>query len=269
VCVIGDVSQLHQSFINLILNARDAMPEGGRIGVGIDLVPEASRFDFGAIEHPERYAHFFVEDSGHGMTPETLRHIFEPLFTTKKNGTGLGLPVARHVVTRHGGEIFVESAIGSGTKFHLFIPIAANKSGATAAPIVPAAQELSLLQKVSRAYRRVLVVEDERPVASGIVALLELEGVDAMIVETGREVLPAIGHWNPDAVILDIGLPDIDGTKVYAAIARKYPALPVVFSSGHGDESQLEEFLARRNVAFLLKPYDVDTLLSTLDRVVS
>jgi PAS domain S-box-containing protein len=267
--VIGDISQLHQSFINLILNARDAMPEGGRIGVGIDLVPDASRFDFGALEHPERYAHFFVEDSGHGMTPETLRHIFEPLFTTKKNGTGLGLPVARHVVTRHGGEIFVESAIGRGTKFHLFIPIAADKSGATVAAVVPAVQELSLLQKVSRGYRRVLVVEDERPVASGIVALLELEGVDAMIVETGREVLPAIGSWNPDAVILDIGLPDIDGTKVYAAIAREYPALPVVFSSGHGDESQLEEFLALRNVAFLLKPYDVDTLLLTLDRVVS
>lgn len=266
--VVGDVSQLHQSFINLILNARDAMPGGGRIGVAIAPLLEESHFDFGALEHPERYAHFIVEDSGQGMTPETLRHIFEPLFTTKKNGTGLGLPVARHVVTRHGGEIFVESAIGHGTKFHLFIPIAADAAVAQAATAT-GVPELSLLQKVSRAYRRVLVVEDERPVASGIVALLELEGVEARIVENGREVLPTIGRWYPDAVILDIGLPDIDGTKVYAEIAEKYPNMPVVFSSGHGDESQLEEFLARPNVAFLLKPYDVDTLLSTLDRVVT
>jgi two-component system, cell cycle sensor histidine kinase and response regulator CckA len=245
------------------------MPEGGRIGVAIEPVRDELHFDFGALEHPERYAHFIVEDSGHGMTPETLRHIFEPLFTTKKNGTGLGLPVARHVVTRHGGEIFVESAIGHGTKFHLFIPVAAQTTVVAPPAAVSGVPELALLQKVSRAYRRVLVVEDERPVASGIVALLELEGVDARIVETGREVLPAIGKWYPDAVILDIGLPDIDGTKVYAAIAGKYPDMPVVFSSGHGDESQLEAFLARRNVAFLLKPYDVDTLLSTLDRVVS
>lgn len=262
--IVGDAGQLHQSLVNLILNARDSMPDGGRIGIRVDPVKSDAGFDFGALEKRERYAHFVVEDSGHGMSPETLRHIFEPLFTTKKNGTGLGLPVARHVATRHGGEIFVESAVGVGTKFHLLIPLAPER-GATS----PAAVTAVAPQGPTRNYKRVLIVEDERPVASGIAALLELEGLDTKIVENGRDVLPAMAEWTPDAVVLDIGLPDMDGTNVFASIAKKYPQMPVVFSSGHGDESQLEEHLARPNVAFLLKPYDIDTLLATLDRVVS
>jgi two-component system cell cycle sensor histidine kinase/response regulator CckA len=218
--------------------------------------------DFAALQSPHRFAHFIVEDSGYGMSPETLRHIFEPLFTTKKNGTGLGLAVARHVITRHGGEIFVESALGVGTKFHLFVPL--EESAMAAAPA-----ERVEGQTGPRRYRKILLVEDERPVATGIAALLDLEGLIVKIVETGREVLPAINEWRPDAVILDIGLPDIDGTKVFAQIMRSHPKMPVVFSSGHADESKLEAPLALPHVGFLLKPYDIDTLLAALDRVVS
>ncbi len=181
----------------------------------------------------------------------------------KKNGTGLGLSVARHVVTRHGGEIFVESTVGVGTKFHLFIPLA-EPQGA-----LKTAAGAGVEQPHARRYSRVLLVEDERPVAAGLAALLELEGIDTKIVELGRDVLPAISQWDPHAIVLDIGLPDIDGTKVFDAIARTYPRMPVVFSSGHGDESQLEQQTARPHVAFLLKPYDIDTLLAALDRVVT
>ncbi len=260
--VAGDVGQLHQSFINLILNARDAMAGGGRIRIGLARLAD-ERYDFAGVERPERFAHFTVEDSGHGMSPETLRHIFEPLFTMKKNGTGLGLSVARHVVTRHGGEIFVDSTIGAGTKFHLLIPLAPEQdvpltTGTAAETPAPV-----------RRFSRVLLVEDERPVSAGLAALLELEGIESKIVELGRDVLPAIMEWGPHAIVLDIGLPDIDGTKVFEAIARAYPRMPVVFSSGHGDESQLEQQTARPHVAFLLKPYDIDTLLAALDRVVT
>jgi DNA-binding NtrC family response regulator len=106
-------------------------------------------------------------------------------------------------------------------------------------------------------------------VAAGLAALLELEGIDVKLVELGRDVLPAIAEWTPDAIVLDIGLPDMDGTKVFESVARVHPNMPVVFSSGHGDESQLERQTARPNVAFLLKPYDIDTLLAALDRVVT
>lgn len=260
--IVGDSGQLHQSLINLILNARDAMPSGGAIIIRLAAAAKTDRYDFGAVEHPDRYAHLVVEDSGHGMAPETLRHIFEPLFTTKKNGTGLGLAVARHVVGRHGGEIFVESAVGGGTKFHLFIPLAQQDR----ATVVPNRNQQ---EPTPRKYRRVLIVEDERPVAAGLSSLLELEGITTTIVETGREVIGTIESWQPDAVVLDICLPDIDGVAVYAEISLKYPNLPVVFSSGHGDEALLEPYLARPHVAFLLKPYEVDTLLATLDRVVT
>jgi PAS domain S-box-containing protein len=261
--IVGDAGQLHQSFINLILNARDAMPAGGPVTISVRRHDSASRFDFGVIEDPERFAHFIVEDRGEGMPPEVLRHIFEPLFTTKKTGTGLGLSVTRHVIANHGGEIFVESTVGAGTKFHLFIPLEEEQAAASAASATP------LQARGQRPYHRVLIVEDERPVALGIASLLELEGLTVTIVETGREVLPAIAETKPDVVILDIGLPDIDGTKVFSAIAAEYPDLPVVFSSGHADESKLEKYLIRRHVGFLLKPYDIDALLATLDRVVT
>ncbi|MGZ8831191.1 MAG: PAS domain S-box protein, partial [Thermoanaerobaculia bacterium] len=260
----ADASQLHQSFMNLILNARDSMANGGRIVVRIVPNSPEGTSEFAALQAPHRFAHFIVEDSGHGMSPETLRHIFEPLFTTKKNGTGLGLAVSRHVITRHGGEIFVESVLGVGTKFHLFVPL--QDPARTDAPAaLPDAQP----RTEARRYRRLLLVEDERPVATGLAALLELEGLIVRVVENGRDVLPAMNEQRPDAVILDIGLPDIDGTKVFTSIMRVYPDMPVVFSSGHADESKLEAHLARSHVGFLLKPYDIEALLAALDRVVS
>jgi PAS domain S-box-containing protein len=262
--IVADASQLHQSFMNLILNARDSMAEGGRIVLRIVPYSAGTTSEFVALQAPQRFAHFIVEDRGHGMSPETLRHIFEPLFTTKKNGTGLGLAVSRHVITRHGGEIFVESVLGVGTKFHLFIPLqdpARIEALADAPDVQPRTEK--------RRYRRLLLVEDERPVATGLAALLELEGLIVRVVENGRDVLPAMNEQRPDAVILDIGLPDIDGTKVFTSIMRVYPDMPVVFSSGHADESKLEVHLARKHVGFLLKPYDIETLLGALDRVVS
>lgn len=254
-----DQHQLHQAFINLILNARDAMPQGGVITLRVSREPFGRTFSFGEVLHVEQYAHLVVEDAGSGMSADILDHIFEPLFTTKKSGTGLGLPVTRQVVTRHGGEIFVESQVGLGTRFHLFIPL----TGAAQAG-VPAQESAR-----STARRRVLLVEDEASVAAGIAALLESEGMTVDVVGTGAAVLPALAESRPDAVILDIGLPDIEGTRVYEQVAARYPGLPVVFSSGHGDASKLEQYLKNPHVAFLLKPYEIDTLIETLEQVVA
>jgi PAS domain S-box-containing protein len=119
-----DPKQMQQIFTNLLLNARDAMPGGGTITLAALKHEPGDRFAFGAVGHPERFVHLAVTDTGSGMTPEVLRRIFEPLFTTKSNGTGLGLPVAHQVVQQHGGELFVETALGQGTTFHLFLPTA-------------------------------------------------------------------------------------------------------------------------------------------------
>lgn len=118
----GDAGQLQQTLTQLIVNARDAMPGGGTLSIRASREKPGDRFAFGPVEHPERFVHLAVKDTGTGMSAETRRHIFEPLFTTKKSGTGLGLPLAQQIVTRHGGEIFVESVPGAGTTFHLFLP---------------------------------------------------------------------------------------------------------------------------------------------------
>ena len=104
--------------------------------------------------------------------------------------------------------------------------------------------------------------------ASGIAMLLEMEGIDVRTVHTGRESIPAIEEFRPDAVILDIGLPDMDGVGVYLEIQRRWPQLAVLFSSGHGDSAKLESYLARPNVGFILKPYEFDAMRAALARLV-
>jgi two-component system cell cycle sensor histidine kinase/response regulator CckA len=122
--VLGDPHQLSQIFSNLVSNARDAMPKGGAITVRV-LPPSArNAFPFGVIHDPETLVHFMVVDHGSGMTVEVVKKIFEPLFTTKRTGTGLGLAVCHQIVQQHGGQIFVESEIDKGTTFHVFLPLA-------------------------------------------------------------------------------------------------------------------------------------------------
>jgi PAS domain S-box-containing protein len=255
----GDANQLQQVFTNLILNARDAMPDGGTLTLAVKREAPNARFAFGPVEHPERFAHFVVNDTGVGMGRETLKHIFEPLFTTKRSGTGLGLPVAHQVVLRHAGEMFVESEIGSGTSFHIFLPLAFEE--------VSSAPESAPALDDTPQSLWVLLVEDDESVAAGLVALLGLEGFRVTCAATGQEAIDAIRVSAPDVVVLDVGLPDMDGTSVYNTIAAIRPDLPVIFSTGHGDRARVESFLENPHVAFLLKPYDGSTLLQTIREV--
>jgi len=257
----ADASQLHQIFMNLILNARDAMPKGGSIHIRARNERNDARFAFGAVNDPSRFVHFTVTDTGCGMSEETLRHAFEPLFTTKRKGTGLGLAVTHQVVQRHGGQIFIESSVGEGTTFHLFLPRAARP----AAAMVDAAGE----SPQAAAARHLLLVEDDPGVAVGLAALLECEGFAVRLAATGAEALDHVRRETPDAVILDVGLPDMDGQAVFKGITRIYPKLPIVFSTGHTDRSQLEGLMTRPNVGYLLKPYDGNALMEELTRAMT
>jgi PAS domain S-box-containing protein len=261
--VLADAGQLHQIVMNLVLNARDAMPDGGVVALSMGVeTRDPSELRYGVVRDPAKHLHIAVEDHGVGMTADTLHHIFEPLFTTKRNGTGLGLAVTHQVVMRHGGQLFVESTPHVGTTFHIFLPLA----GSEPQPRRPAL----VLERRPTAIRRVLLVEDELTVADGLRSLLEAEGMEVTVVHEGGAVPAAIQRVAPDVVVLDIGLPDMEGTQVYARIADLYPALPVLFSTGHGgDEQNLEQFLSRRNVGLLMKPYDARKLLEALETVAS
>lgn len=266
IAVHADENQIHQIVTNLLLNARDAMPRGGRITLAVRCEPAGAQFPFGIVEAPERFAHFIVRDTGCGIGQQTLQHIFEPLYTTKPNGTGLGLAVTHQVVQRHGGEIFVESEVGAGTTFHIFLPLASDDAGA--ATVLPEAggvsPEANDPQQDAVRTVRVLLVEDDPAVSAGLSALLELEGIEVDVATSGHEAIQRISRALPDVMVLDVGLPDIDGKEVYRKVTRLHPDLPVIFSTGHADRGQLDELSPGGDVFYLLKPFDVALLIETI-----
>jgi signal transduction histidine kinase len=251
----ADIGQLHQTITDLVVNARDAMPNGGSVTLRMLCEEPGTQFGFGAVPQVERFAHLVVEDEGPGIPAEIRPRIFEPLFTTKRNGTGLGLAIAHQMVKRHGGLIFLESEVGQGARFHIFLPLA----------------EENVPKRIhdKAAKRRVIVVEDDADVAIGIALLLQEENFAVDVVNRGSDVAAAIERVSPNVVLLDVGLPDMDGTKVFEQIAAAHPQLPVIFSTGQGGEPRLEPHRTRSNVVILPKPYDIDALISAINRLTS
>ena len=253
---IADRSQLDQVIANLVANARDAMPSGGTLTVSANELQANARFSFGFVPHPECFVQITVRDTGCGMPPEVKERIFEPLFTTRQSGgTGLGLAVAHQVLTQHGGFLFVESEEGRGTAFHLFLPKALppqkNKSSETASARMPAAKKL-------------LIIDDETAISDGIAALLEQDGIGVEAITTGVEAKRAILSFRPDVVLLDFGLPDLDGSEVYEIIREIDTNLPVIFATGHGDRRILHDRLHDPYTRFLQKPFEVADLLAMM-----
>jgi two-component system cell cycle sensor histidine kinase/response regulator CckA len=239
-----------------VLNARDAMPNGGAITLFTLDSTDRQQFSFGQI--PDGKVLLAVRDNGSGMLPKVRDSIFEPLFTTKRTGTGLGLAVAKQVVERHGGTIHVDTAPGEGTTFYLLLP-----TGEKTARKTPEKKRGS-----ETPVRRVLLVEDEPAVSAGVIAVLEEEGIEVRAVERGTEAPDAAESFRPDAVILDLSLPDIGGLDVYASLKTIAPDLPIIFSSGHADQAVLEQQLDSSSIVFLRKPYEVGDLLDALRRAV-
>ena len=255
-CAITDRTQLSQVLSNLVANARDAMPAGGTLTVNAnDLKPDAI-FPFGAVPHPDRFVQISIHDTGHGMPAEVMDRIFEPLYTTRQSGgTGLGLAVAHQVLTQHGGYIFVESEPGLGSTFHLFLPKA----------VLPASEKIGL-NDVTRApaARKLLIIDDEPSIVEGITALLEQDGIAVESISSGVEAAKVIASFHPDVVLLDFGLPDMDGSEVYAHIRELDCSLPIIFATGHGDRRILQDGLHDSRTRFLQKPFEVSDLLSMM-----
>ena len=256
--ICGDREQLSQTLINLALNARDAMPAGGgTLTIGARPGHEHTAYSVAEIPNSEAFVHINVTDTGKGISSEDLPYIFEPLFTTKKTGTGLGLSVVYQVVTGHGGHIFVETKRDQGTTFHLFIPRALPRPAANRAerPVAPA----------SPPKPRVLVVEDEVNIATGLRWVLEAEGMTVHVVGRVADVVPAIEEFDPEVMLLDVSLPDGDGRTVYQLVSGR--GLQVIFMTGSLGAHELIES-GHGAVPVLLKPYGVDELLRAIYDVV-
>ncbi|MCU1350705.1 MAG: hypothetical protein JWO56_3735 [Acidobacteria bacterium] len=256
--IYADQCQFIQVLINLATNATDAMrARGGTLTIAA--AGRDTSAPFRTLLDAQPFVHFTVTDTGEGIAPEDINHVFEPMFTTKQTGNGLGLSVVHQVVTLHNGHVFVESTRGKGTSMHLFIPRAA--SAATQDP-EPAPVHVA-------PPLRVLIIEDDDTVAEAILAALGGEGMVLCAARRGDEGLALLDGFGPDLVLLDMRLSDARGSEIYEQIAARRPDLPVIFSTGQSLERELADYLRRPNVGFLLKPYTLDELMKTIMEVIA
>jgi two-component system cell cycle sensor histidine kinase/response regulator CckA len=242
----ADPGQLEQAVTNLLLNARDAVQETDGGGIRVRAGQEK-----GATV-------LTIEDDGRGIAPENLDKIFEPFFTTRRSGAGLGLAVVQQIVERHHGTIRAESPPGQGATFVITLP-------APAAPGDPASQD----EERSLDGCRLLLVEDEVPIAEGLTALLLAGGAVVRVARTGGAALADLGDHLPDAVLLDVGLPDMDGVEVFATVRKRWPQLPIVFTTGHADQARLQGMLELPHVGHLVKPFELDDLVAAIARAIA
>ena len=254
----GDRQQLVQVLLNLAINARDAMTgRGGKLTIGARLGSQHTAQSVAAIPNAEEFIHINVTDTGEGISSENVPYIFEPLFTTKNTGNGLGLSVVYQVVTGHGGHIFVETKRDHGTTFHIFIPRTLERGAEVDDERHEVPAGLSRL--------RVLLAEDDLNVATGLKWILEAEGMSVHVVGAAAGVVPAIDEFSPDVLVLDLSLPDGDGRAVYERVAGR---VPVIFSTGSVGARDLAQS-GHGGVAVLIKPYSADDLLRAIHEVLS
>ena len=260
--VTGDVTQLTQVLLNLCVNARDAMPRGGRIRISAtneSLTDHYARLNGGTVGGP--HVVLEVADTGEGMPKETIERIFDPFFTTKEfgKGTGLGLSTVQGIVGSHGGFISVSSAPGEGSSFRVHLPVIGVVP--TAATPTPDAEELPQGQG-----ELILVVDDDASVVSMTRQTLELFGYDVLTAEDGAQAIGLFARRQADisAVVTDMVMPVIDGPALIAALMRIDPDVRIIAVTGDSSPSVMSRISRTDVVEILAKPYRADRLLRTL-----
>lgn len=262
--VLADPTQLHQVLMNLCVNARDAMPEGGVLFLALEhqaLDEAATRIHPKA--QPIPYVVIKVSDSGAGIPPEVLDRIFDPFYTTKPQGkgSGLGLATVLGIVENHGGFVLVDSKPSQGTTFQVFLP----------AQAAPGPEQTVITSRAPDEGRgkQVLVVDDESAILRLITRILQRHGYTVLTASNASEAL----HQHEQhrgrlhAVVTDIMMPFGDGRQLIALLSVQAPSLPIIAMSGQATNEFQEETLARGARAFIRKPFAVDELLDALARV--
>jgi len=270
--VKGDPTRIQQVLMNLVVNARDAMPEGGDLRIelaGIELRPgDASP----VIEMaPGEWIRLSVSDTGTGIPPHVLDHIFEPFFTTKEpgKGTGLGLAQVYGIVAQHGGHIGVETQVGQGTTFRVYLPIIREKE--------QVAKEESTTIPQGQG-ETILMVEDNESLRQGGRDLLELLGYRVLTAANGREALEicrVVKETRPesgrriDLVITDLVMPKMGGKQLMQELGKINPDLKVLALTGYAMEQSQEELKEAGFLDVIYKPFDVDKLARVIHRALS
>jgi signal transduction histidine kinase/ActR/RegA family two-component response regulator len=250
-----DPHQLEQVLMNLALNARDAMPDGGRITVETQQV--VVNGDYRRAHpwaKPGRYVLLTVSDSGTGMPPEVVERVFEPFFTTKAQGegTGLGLAVTWSIVQQHSGMVHCYSEPGRGTSFKIYLP-AAEQAIADVGTAIPGA--------VPTGTERVLVADDQFHVLAIVARILTKAGYEVTAVPDGSAAVEAARKAAFDLHVLDAIMPNLGGREAYERIRAARPQARFLFTSGYGGEAMPPAFLKNSGIEMIPKPFDPDSLL--------
>jgi PAS domain S-box-containing protein len=264
--VIGDATQIQQLLMNLCVNARDAMPNGGTITLsGENKIIDEHDARINIDAKPGRYVMFGVQDTGIGMPAAVLDRIFEPFFTTKEvgKGTGLGLSTVHTIVKSHKGFINVFSEVGKGTTFTFFLPAAETSE-----------QQQSVFFSKERLQGHgelVLVVDDEVAISQITKQTLEMNGYEVIAVSDGAEAIVAYlsRKQDIDVVITDMVMPIMDGQKTIQALRQLNPRVKIIASSGYSNTGSLGVPDDLNVNAFIVKPYSAEKLLETLRDVLS
>jgi PAS domain S-box-containing protein len=255
--VKADPSQIDQVIINLVVNSRDAMPQGGRLTIethneiiGDD---DARRH---ALFQPGAYVMIAVSDTGHAIDPKILPHIYEPFFTTKEpgKGTGLGLSTVYGIVKQSGGFIWVYSEIGHGTTFKIYLPQIDGEAGAEAPP--------PLLAEPARGIETVLVVEDDEPVRKFTCAALRRLGYQVFEAVNAGEALLACERRTEaiSLLVTDVVMPHMSGPQLAERLKGIQPTMRVLYTSGYTDDAVVRHGLLDQSMDFLQKPFAASVL---------
>ncbi|MHC4916131.1 MAG: hybrid sensor histidine kinase/response regulator, partial [Planctomycetota bacterium] len=259
--VMGDPTQLQNALLNIAINARDAMPDGGYLTFASESA-DLGEEEILALPYqmdPGPYVRVSISDTGVGMDARTRKHIFEPFFTTKQvgKGTGMGLAAVYGTVKSHRGAIEVESAPGKGSTFSVLLPVGEpDESGGDAGDEAP----------LSRRAACVLVVDDEELVREAATGMLGELGYEAIACATGKEAAGIYAErWREiDVVLLDMVMPAMNGAETFAALREINPDVKAVLSSGYSLDGEAQQLLEDGAVSFVQKPYRAADLAAQL-----
>jgi PAS domain S-box-containing protein len=263
--LMGDATQLHQVLINLTVNARDAMPDGGTITLSAEnfVVDAAAQEKISNEAKPGFYVVIRVSDTGTGMPPEVLEKIFEPFFTTKEmgKGTGLGLATVLGIVKSHGGFVQVQTEVNKGTTFHIYLP--AMESGQN--------QRFDTEQRQLPAGKGelILAVDDEASVLTMTKETLETFGYRVITARDGTEAIAEFTAHQHEirSVVTDMIMPFMDGPSTIRVLRKIDPHVKIIAASGLLDNEKVKDATGMDQIAFLMKPYSAEKLLKTLQKV--
>ena len=261
--IMADQSQIDQILFNLASNARDAMPNGGRLTIETDIVnldkEYIEKYGFGK---PGRYVMIKVTDTGSGMDKDTLDKIFDPFFTTKEvgKGTGLGLATVYGIVKQHNGFINVDSVLNVGTTFHIYLP--ALSTEIEQIPIEPVS--------IPTGNETVLVAEDNEDVRAFLKEVLIKHGYRVIEAQDGEDAIKKfMTHKDIDLIILDTVMPKKNGLEAFKEIYKLEPDVRVIFMSGYSRDIVLEKGIGDKEFDFIPKPVEVEKLLLKIREVLS